>query len=306
MRRQLRADRDEVRSCARLAGHAGRHDDRRSPPSGRRTDRRLGGGWPAELPTAWHGPPWPSAPATTAPRSPPWPPAVPPEAIPAEGGGERRPTSSFRRRSRPGTLVTVPASAFTASGWTRAGRADAENTRPRLRPCSAQRVRSQRMHRPRSRRIFGPPLRQLASGPSVPVEGGSANDYDYARGDPLQLCDLSGRSTGNCGDLLKLGLAVCASVYATCAGRYDKPGTRNIGKLVCAVRFAQCMSPYISAYIACRQGGHDNPPSQPNEGDNGDPGTPESPLRPPAINRPTPVFPIYPQPVPFPIPVRWP
>jgi hypothetical protein len=35
-------------------------------------------------------------------------------------------------------------------------------------------------------------LRQLASDPSVPVEGGSANDYEYTNGDPVNASDLSG------------------------------------------------------------------------------------------------------------------
>jgi hypothetical protein len=34
--------------------------------------------------------------------------------------------------------------------------------------------------------------RRLASDPSVPVEGGSANDYDYMGGDPVNNFDLAG------------------------------------------------------------------------------------------------------------------
>ena len=67
-----------------------------------------------------------------------------------------------------------------------------QNTRPRLDRCSAHRVRAERPHRPRSRPVFGPPLRQLASDPFHPVEGGSANDYDYANGDPINQFDPSG------------------------------------------------------------------------------------------------------------------
>jgi hypothetical protein len=67
-----------------------------------------------------------------------------------------------------------------------------ENTRPRLDRCSAHRVRGQRPHRPRSRPVFGPPLRQLASDPFHPVEGGSANDYEYCVGDPVNCNDLLG------------------------------------------------------------------------------------------------------------------
>jgi len=89
--------------------------------------------------------------------------------------------------------VAVPATASTAPGCTRPGRPDAENTRPRLDRCSAHRVRPERPHRPRSRPVFGPPLRQLASDPSVPVEGGSCNDYDYVCGDPVNGRDLDGR-----------------------------------------------------------------------------------------------------------------
>ena len=39
------------------------------------------------------------------------------------------------------------------------------------------------------------PLRQLASDPSVPVEGGSANDYDYCSADPVNCNDLSGEDS---------------------------------------------------------------------------------------------------------------
>jgi hypothetical protein len=66
------------------------------------------------------------------------------------------------------------------------------NTRPRLDRCPAHRIRPQRSHRPRSRPVFGPPLRQLASDPSVPVEGGSCNDYEYVCGDPVNSQDVSG------------------------------------------------------------------------------------------------------------------
>ena len=109
-------------------------------------------------------------------------------------GGEARPACSvsltFRRRSGPGTLVAMPAA--TTPGCTRLGQPQSENTRPRLDRCSAHRVRPQRPHRPRSRPVFGPPLRQLASDPFHPVEGGSANDYDYCSGDPVNCYDLSG------------------------------------------------------------------------------------------------------------------
>ncbi len=88
--------------------------------------------------------------------------------------------------------MAVPATAPTASGCTRAARPRSENTRPGLERCSAHRVRPDRPHRPRSRPVFGLPLRQLASDPSVPVEGGSANDYEYAYGDPVNNFDLDG------------------------------------------------------------------------------------------------------------------
>jgi len=67
-----------------------------------------------------------------------------------------------------------------------------ENTRPRLDRCSAHRVRPDRPHRPRSRPVCGPPLRQLASDPFHPVEGGSCNDYVYVFGDPINSQDLEG------------------------------------------------------------------------------------------------------------------
>jgi hypothetical protein len=89
--------------------------------------------------------------------------------------------------------VAVPATASTAPGCARPGRPHAENTRPRLDRCSAHRIRPDRSHRPRSRPVFGPPLRQLASDPFHPVEGGSANDYEYCSGDPVNCTDLSGR-----------------------------------------------------------------------------------------------------------------
>lgn len=94
----------------------------------------------------------------------------------------------------PGTLVIVPATVPTAPGCTQRGRPDTGNTRPRRTTCSAHRVRPDRPHRPRSRPVFGSPLRQLASDPSVPVEGGSCNDYDYACGDPINLVDPDGRT----------------------------------------------------------------------------------------------------------------
>src|SRR5215210_1584372 len=67
-----------------------------------------------------------------------------------------------------------------------------ENTRPRPDRCSAHRVGAPALHRPRSRPVFGLPRRQLASDPSVPVEGGSCNDYDYVCGDPVNGLDLGG------------------------------------------------------------------------------------------------------------------
>jgi hypothetical protein len=105
-----------------------------------------------------------------------------------EGGND----PPVRRPRRPVTLVTVPATAPTASGYAWAGNSRSENTRPRLDRCSAHRVRPDRPHRPRSRPVFDLPLRQLASDPSVPVEGGSANDYDYSNADPQNGWDLDG------------------------------------------------------------------------------------------------------------------
>jgi hypothetical protein len=89
--------------------------------------------------------------------------------------------------------VAVPATASPAPGCTRPGHSRVENTRPRSDRCSAHRVRPDRPHRPRSRPVSGRPLRQLASDPFHPVEGGSANAYDYAWGDPVNRLDLAGR-----------------------------------------------------------------------------------------------------------------
>ena len=88
--------------------------------------------------------------------------------------------------------MAVPATAFPAPSCTGAALPRPENTRPRLDRCSAHRVRPDRPHRPRSRPVFGPPLRQLVSDPFHPVEGGSANDYDYCNGDPVNCTDLDG------------------------------------------------------------------------------------------------------------------
>jgi len=97
------------------------------------------------------------------------------------------------RQSRPGTLEAVPATAPTAPSCTRAAPPRPENTRPRLDRCSAHRVRPHRPHRPRSRPVLGVPLRQLASDPSVPVEGGNDNAYEYCGGDPINCYDLDGQ-----------------------------------------------------------------------------------------------------------------
>jgi hypothetical protein len=88
--------------------------------------------------------------------------------------------------------VVVPATAPSAPGCTGAALPWTENTRPRLDRCSAHRVSPDRPHRPRSRPVFGPPLRQLASDPFHPVEGGSANDYDYCSGEPVNCIDITG------------------------------------------------------------------------------------------------------------------
>jgi hypothetical protein len=88
--------------------------------------------------------------------------------------------------------VAVPATASTAPGCTWPGRPDAENTRPRLGRYSANRVGPERPHRRRSRPVRALELRQLASDPSVPVEGGCANDYTYVHGDPINTQDLQG------------------------------------------------------------------------------------------------------------------
>jgi hypothetical protein len=114
---------------------------------------------------------WPGAPPAWPPRSPPWPPAAPAEAGTARAGATPSRASSFRRRSRPGTLVAVPATAFPTPGCACASRSGLKHAAAPRR-CSAHRVRPDRLHRPRSRPVFGPPLRQLASDPFHPVQGG--------------------------------------------------------------------------------------------------------------------------------------
>lgn len=112
-----------------------------------------------------------------------------------------------------------------APDYTRAARPRAGNTRPRLTTCLAHRVRPECPHRPRSRPVFGVPPRQLASDPSVPVEGGCANDYAYVHGDPINTSDLGGQaacngyraSAGRYGDYTVvrrgLGIALDNSIY---------------------------------------------------------------------------------------------
>jgi hypothetical protein len=149
----------------------------------------------------------------------------------AKGGRQRE-----HGELRPGSTRTL------ARSWSPAADKSLPPTHLRYRP----RVRQATPTRVARREYQLAPQLGVSSRPnhlSHPVEGGSANDYEYARGDPRQLCDLSGRSTNPCGDLIKLGVAICTSQYISCAGRYDKPGTRNVGKLFCAARFAACMWP---------------------------------------------------------------
>ena len=148
-----------------------------------------------------------------------------------------RRASSFRRHSHPGTLVAVPATAIISSGCARLTRSRTGNTRPRFERCSAHRVGPQRSHRPRSRPVRSLPLRQLASDPSVPVEGGSANDYDYAECDPVNASDLDGNNvdtrTVNC----KRGQSVVLTILSFPGGITptarvkDRKGRTRINKL---------------------------------------------------------------------------
>lgn len=104
----------------------------------------------------------------------------------------QRTAPSVRRQSRSGTLATVPTATPTAPGSARPPRPGPKNTRPRFHRCSAHRTRLHSAHRPRSRPVSGLSLRQLASDPFHPVEGGCANDYVYVFGDPVNDADLSG------------------------------------------------------------------------------------------------------------------
>jgi hypothetical protein len=91
------------------------------------------------------------------------------------------------------TLSRVPARAgypLHRLGCIQTTRSLTGNTRARFDWCSAHRAGPSGPIAPG--RVFGPPLRQLASDPSVPVEGGSANDYDYCFGDPVNCNDLGG------------------------------------------------------------------------------------------------------------------
>lgn len=68
----------------------------------------------------------------------------------------------------------------------------AKNTRPRIFSFCTTRVKTTPTYFPSSTPRNTPYLRQLASDPSYPIEGGSANDYDYVDGDPVNGRDLAG------------------------------------------------------------------------------------------------------------------
>ncbi|MGH9269218.1 MAG: hypothetical protein ACRD0D_13720 [Acidimicrobiales bacterium] len=74
----------------------------------------------------------------------------------------------------------------------RARRRVAGNPRSRPATLCRARVRAEPSRSPWSRPGSGPIYDGLASDPSHPIEGGSANDYDYVEGDPINNFDLDG------------------------------------------------------------------------------------------------------------------
>ena len=109
----------------------------------------------------------------------------------------------------------MPATAFSAPRCAGPTRSRTGNTRPRFERCSAHRVRPEPVHRPRSRPVQSLPLRQLASDPSVPVEGGNDNPYVYPA-DPNNKQDLVGQES--------IEDAVCADLMMSLRGKHKLTG----------------------------------------------------------------------------------
>ena len=97
-----------------------------------------------------------------------------------------------------------------------------------------------------------------------PVESGSASDYEYGAGDPINKCDYGGQSVAFCFTYLAVGFRLCGEEYNTCMARGGR--IPKIGQPICAAQFAKCMAPFIALFARCaldelRRGRRPPPPS---------------------------------------------